>query len=157
MPAKAEVASDPVGEWLMSAADAKAWARKHRLESRHPMTLTRAAAVLAVKQDVARDLVRTGLLNARRAVLHGRQGCWIEPSDLHAFKERYVPLARLAMEAGVRSRDGFEWAQHRGLRVVTGPRVDGSRQYFVDRASNAANRDGGSGRTVDDLLVHDVH
>lgn len=153
--AKRELATDSLGEWLMSAAGAKAWAQKHRLASRASLTLTRAAAVLAVKQDVVRDLVRTGLLSARRAALGGRQGWWIEPSHLHAFKERYVPLAHLAKEAGVRNRDGFAWAQHEGLNVVTGPRVDGSRQYFVDRRSNTAKRE--EGKPVDQLCVAEIH
>lgn len=144
-----------IGAWLMTAADAEAWARKRRLEERDAMTLTRAAQVLAVKYEVARDLLRAGLLSARRGVLGGRQAWWIAPSDLQAFKERYVPLAHLAKEAGIRSRDGLEWAQHLGLSVVTGPRVDGARQYFVDRRS--FKPESGRGRPAGRLHAEEVY
>ena len=47
------------------------------------------------------------------------------------FKKNFRPLVSLAFGAGVGSRRAVAWAEAAGLEVVTGPSVDGGRQYFV--------------------------
>jgi hypothetical protein len=57
---------------------------------------------------------------------------------LREFEQQYEPLVRAAVKAGVDHRHGFAWAQASGAQLVTGPRIDGGRQYFVRCESVAA-------------------
>lgn len=47
------------------------------------------------------------------------------------FKKNYRPLVSLAASAGVGRRRAVPLAEAAGLELITGPSVDGGRQYFV--------------------------
>ena len=126
-----------IGEWLVSAAAVQAWTAGRRAEPSAVLSLSQAAVELGLKHDAVRDLVRSGLLLAVKGSLAHRSSWLVAATDLAAFSARYAPLSTLARAAGVRCRDGFEWAQSKGLKLVCGPRIDGSRQYFVDRLAPA--------------------
>lgn len=123
-----------VGEWRISVAATRAWAARQRSQPSAIVSLSQAAERLGLKHDVVRGLVRAGLLQAVQASPEHRSSWRISAADLTEFGARYVPLSVLADGAGIRRRDGFDWAQKQGLKVICGPRVDGSRQYFVDRS-----------------------
>lgn len=124
--------SVPLGHCLVSTSAIQAWSHELRGVLAAELSMTQVASELNLKHEVVRDLVRAGLLKARQGI-SAHRSCWlITASDCAAFKQRYAPLARLAAEAGVRLRDGFAWAEGKGLTLACGPKVDGSRQYFVD-------------------------
>lgn len=125
--------SCPIGEWLVSGPDIEAWAAGRRGAVGSVLSLGQAAQELGLKHDVALCLVRKGLLPAEKGTLAHRSSWLVSKTDLAAFSRRYTPLAALVRDAGVRVRDGFEWALSRGLKVVCGPKVDGTRQYFVEQ------------------------
>ncbi|MBC7379613.1 MAG: hypothetical protein H7346_19535 [Burkholderiaceae bacterium] len=128
-------AACPIGEWRTSAVACGAWATMQRGKPQEEFTLSDAAATLGLKHDAVRDLIRVGLLKARIGTVRGRRSWCVTEGDLAAFKSRHVALAVLTRDAKVRSRDGLAWARAQNIHVVTGPSVDGSRQYFVDRSS----------------------
>ena len=122
-----------VGDWLVSVAAIQAWTAGRRAKPSTVLALSRAAAELGLKHDVVRDLMRSGLLLSVKGSLGHRSSWLVSAADLAAFSARYVPLATLVRAAGIRTRDGFDWAQSKGLKLVCGPKIDGSRQYFVAR------------------------
>lgn len=135
--AHAATASSVIGDWVTSATDVEVWAKRQRNSAQGELTLSEAAAALALKHDVVRDLIRVGLLKGRLGSARGLSNWCVSVGDVEAFKLRYVPLAVLCREAKVRSRDGLVWARSQGVHVVTGPGVDGSRQYFACRLSQS--------------------
>lgn len=127
---------DPIGNWLVSVAEVQTWSAKHRTGDSTLLTLSQAAQLLSLKHDVVLDLVRGGLISGARKA-PGARGSWsISAAHIQAFREKYGPLSELTSRAGIRHRDGFLWAQAQGLHLVSGPRVDGTRQYFVERIAN---------------------
>jgi hypothetical protein len=124
-----------IGEWLVSAAAVQAWTAGRRAKPATVLSLSQAAVELGLKHDVVRDLVRSGLIPAVKGSMRHRSSWLVAATDLAAFSTRYVPLSMLARAAGVRCRDGFDWALSNGLKLVCGPRIDGSRQYFADRVA----------------------
>lgn len=123
--------ANALGSWLVPLKALRSWNALTRPGPQSVFTLSEVGASLGLKDDVVRDLIRTQLLPAQRGSLDRHASWVVRAQDLDAFRGSYVPLARLAAKAGVRLKDGFDWAQSRGLNVVCGPRVDGSRQYFV--------------------------
>lgn len=122
-----------IGSWRVVEDDVRRWSRGLRDDESGAMALGVAARQLGIKGEVASELVRGGHLPAKSSVVGGRRRWSVTQDDLEAFRHRFVPLVVLARQAGVRPRDAFVWATSRGLSLATGPQVDGSRQYFVDR------------------------
>lgn len=130
--------SGPLGSRLVSESAVQMWVPTQRARDTNVMSLEQAAGSMALKQEVVLSLVRRGLIRAVKGRRGGRLSWLISYDDLAVFQARCVPLAELAARAGVASRKSLEWAQSKGLRVLCGPRIDGSRQYFVERTAAAA-------------------
>lgn len=123
----------PLGEWRISAACLSEWLMQHRDTDPAHLTLGEFSARLGLKGDTVRDLIRVGLLEVHPGIIRNRR-CWcVSRQELERFVASYVPLSFLTTKANVRQRDGYVWATAQGHLVVTGPNVDGSRQYFVQR------------------------
>jgi excisionase family DNA binding protein len=130
---------------LVDGQRARAWLKAHRTEAVSWLTPTQAAKALGLKEQVVYELIDRSLLRAQRT--RGGRG-WLNRIDRHelqAFRETYISLATLAHTTGKAPR-----ALLKALAVapVTGPAVDGARQYFFRRTD--LHRDGleGSGRVL---------
>lgn len=97
------------------------------------MTVPQCAVRLGLKQEVVYHLVRKGLIRTRRARSGRRQAQVVTLAMLHAFEDTYESLSCAAVRAGMDHRRGLQWARANGVALVTGPGVDGGRQYFVRR------------------------
>ncbi|MFV8624497.1 hypothetical protein ACNREE_08495 [Ralstonia pseudosolanacearum] len=97
------------------------------------LTICEAAETLEVKQEVMYHLVSVGLLKTSVAHIGRRTTRVIELAELERFRAEVEPLTSAAARAGVGFRSGLAWAKRRGLSLVSGPCVDGGRQYFVLR------------------------
>lgn len=129
-----------LGQGLITERSVLAWLASLSDQTRSELMLGEVATMLGVKPDVVRDLIRVGLLKARTGQINKRR-CWcISLQDVEDFQQKYVALAELTRQSYVRSKDGFAWAREQQLRVVTGPAVDGSRQYFVSRPDASGAR-----------------
>lgn len=113
----------------LSAAQVQEWVNSQRRGVL--LSIAQTAEAMDLKQQVVYDLARTGLLAVVPLRIRGRIARMVSREAIRQFQTQYVPLARLARSEGVRTRDAYAWASQRGLSVVTGPLVDGSRQYFV--------------------------
>lgn len=123
----------PLGEWWVSADCLAGWLKQHRAKGQARLTLGEFSVRLGLKDEVVRDLIRVKLLYAQPGVIRNRP-CWcVSTQELERFVSSYVPLSLLTTKANVRKRDGYAWALSQGHKVVTGPSLDGARQYFVCR------------------------
>lgn len=123
--------SVPIGAAVLSAAEAKEWLLKHRASTTRDYSVDAAAKMLGIKQEVAYDLVRTGLLRSTTAGVLGQR---MSGADIELFQATYVSLADLARE-GKRSPRAL--LAELSATPVCGPAVDGARQYFYRRSEIA--------------------
>jgi hypothetical protein len=119
--------------WL-SRTQVQTWASRAPAPERRWLTIPESADRLALKQQVAYHLARVGLVRTERAWVGRRSAQVVTFDALREFEEKYETLASAAVRAGVDHRSGLDWALAAGLSVVSGPRVDGGRQYVVRRA-----------------------
>lgn len=116
-----------------STADVNAWWLFARTRASEAVSLSEAANILGVKEQVAYELANRGLLQTITLRVGRRLSQRVPPSAIDEFNAKYAALNTLAVAERVHSRAALGWAQLRGLKVVTGPKIDGTRQYFVER------------------------
>ncbi len=112
---------DDVAQWMRGAGAVKAW-----------LTVPEVARRIAEKEQVVYGLVSCGMLVHQMRRDRGRLAARVDPNSVARFSERFASLIGLAKKAGVRSQDALGWAFECGLNVVTGPKIDGERKYFVE-------------------------
>lgn len=117
----------PIGHAMLSASATRAWRIKHRMQSGEGLSVVHAAKELGLKQQVAYDLVHSGLLKSSGSGVLGRR---IKPEDIESFRARYVSLAELAKKMRCSPRALLAQIS---ATPVCGPFVDGARQYFFLR------------------------
>ena len=118
----------PIGEATLNVTCAKEWLHKHRSEARQDFSVDAAAKALGIKQQVAYDLVRLGLLRSTNA---GSLGQRVSSRDIERFQTTYVSLASLASET---RRSPRALLAELSVSPVCGPTINGARQYFYCRA-----------------------
>ena len=132
----------PIGEATLRAAGVKEWLLKHRSEARQDFSVDAAAKTLGIKQQVAYDLVRLGILHSTTVGVLGQR---VSAGDIERFQTTYVSLASLASKA---RRSPRALLAELSASPVCGPTIDGARQYFYRRAEieSLPVREGSSGR-----------
>lgn len=114
----------PLGKALLNRAEASQWLASGRAADAQGLSVDQAAKTLGIKQQVAYDLVRLGLLANTPHPLLGRR---VTASDLRQFQTTYVSLADYARTVG---RSPRSMLTSLAVAPVCGPAVDGTRQYF---------------------------
>lgn len=117
----------PFGAIDLAEAETRNWLRNFRLNTNGWLSVDAAARFLELKQQVAYELVARGLLPSARTTSSVRQ---IRASDLRAFQSNYVSLAELARHRRCSPRSLLVAIN---AIPVSGPSVDGARQYFFRR------------------------
>ncbi len=95
------------------------------------ISIVEAARRLGTKQEVMYHLVNAGLVKTRIAKLHNRTTRAINIDDLRDFTATFLPLAVFARSVGISIRNAPDWVIEHGIEIVTGPSVDGGRQYWI--------------------------
>jgi TniQ len=108
----------------------------HRTLSRPAATMSTnaAAAALGVKQEVAYAWVRRGLIVTVRGMTHAERGYRITEEALANFRREYVAGTEVAKLLGMRARWVSVKLAASGVLPVSGPAVDGCRQFLFRRA-----------------------
>lgn len=113
-------------------------ATKVPIESSPQLSVVEAARRLGVKQEVMYHLIDRGLMRAQIGKLGRRTARVVDVGDLARFTAQFLPLFTAARAVGVSARKAPEWARQHGIQIVSGPSVDGGRQYWIRRpAPNA--------------------
>lgn len=100
-------------------------------DGRPLLSVPEFAMAYGFKQEVAYHLVKVGLLRTVEDCIGRRTARFIEPTEATRFHSDVTSLAEAARAGGVGSRASLAWARRIGLDVLSGPSVDGGRQYFV--------------------------
>jgi hypothetical protein len=88
-----------------------------------------AAKLLGVGKDVVYFLARKGILLSRNGVGERYSDLLISQDGLNEFNSTYALPAKIAARLGTVSGHLTSLLKTRGIRPVSGPHVDGGRQY----------------------------
>lgn len=94
------------------------------------ISIPEAASMMELKQEVVYHLVSVGLMRSQTAP-EMRRGQVVHVTELERFRQQYEPLASVARRAGINHRRALSWSKSAGIELVSGPTVDGGRQYFA--------------------------
>lgn len=119
----------PIGSVKLARSAVRRWREQLQRDNYRHYSVDGAAKLLGIKQQVAYHLVRTGLLGSVRS--RDNRSVQVRPSDLQSFMAEYVSLVSLAREQGTVSK---VLRTRLPCAPVTGPDIDGGRQYFYRRA-----------------------
>ncbi|MFM0732841.1 hypothetical protein PQQ52_20405 [Paraburkholderia sediminicola] len=99
------------------------------------ISIVEAARRLGIKQEVMYHLINIGLVRTRMGKLRRRAARVVDIDDLQKFTEQFLPLFALAKTMGISAREAPDWARLHDIEIVTGPSVDGGRQYWIRRGA----------------------
>jgi hypothetical protein len=119
---------------FVSQAQVQRWASEPPTGER-VWSIPEVAQRLHLKQEVIYHLVRVGLIQTQTARVGRRLTRVVTRAVLEEFEKQFEPLARTLARHGVDHRRGVSWAGENKLELVSGPRIDGGRQYFVRRGT----------------------
>lgn len=92
---------------------------------------------MKLKEQVAYQLVRAGLLATEIIPENGRPLTLIPTKALNDFEAAFVSAVTLALRLKTSPRHLTQLLQEEGVQPVTGPTVDGGRQTFFRTADVA--------------------
>jgi hypothetical protein len=118
--------------WMVDCASLQTWRTSFRSEADGFLSIPEAAVQLGLKQQVVYGLVNSELIHTSTRMLKKRSARCISSSEVKRFQAAYAPLATLARHNGVPAKLSLEWARSQGMKLATGPLIDGGRQYFVE-------------------------
>ena len=101
------------------------------LDSGSQISIVEAARRLGIKQEVMYHLINIGLIRTRAGKLRRRAARVVDVDDLQKFSDQFVPLITVAKTMGISAREAPEWARQHAMEIVSGPSLDGGRQYWV--------------------------
>lgn len=117
----------PLGKVTLNVESVRTWL-SHRRIAVTTMTIDQAAQRLGLKQQVAYDLARRGLLTTVKDQFKGSR---VKPEEIEAFRLNYISLAEFSRHL----KHSPKWVlQNMRIFPITGPSIDGSRQYFFQRS-----------------------
>lgn len=122
---------------LFSAKGVKDFVDLRRMRREDGLTIPQAALRMKLKEQVAYQLVRAGLLETVMIQENGRPLSLIPTKTLNDFEVAYVSAATLAARLRTSPRHLTLLLQEEGVQPVTGPTVDGGRQTFFRTADVA--------------------
>lgn len=127
--------TDRLSEMRFREPDLQAWLRDARDATTPWVSVSRASELLSLKEQVVYELVARNFLIADVIAKGGHAIRRIALPSLQQFEETYIALSELAKQRNTSSRSLLRKI---AIRPVTGPDIDGARQYFFRRADLAA-------------------
>lgn len=127
------------------------WVTEQGHQDDAALPLPTCALLLGLKQQVIYHLAHIGLISVHTArTSRGRFARVATMASVDQFQRRFVALARLARESGVDHRGAVNWANTNGIALVSGPSIDGGRQYFALRPTQSLSGRGSRSRLRSD-------
>ncbi|WP_231890168.1 hypothetical protein [Methylomonas methanica] len=124
----------PLGSILLAEQQTRQWRVEKRCEGGVSLSVDEAAQWLGLKQQVVYDLVKLGLLATIKDDLPGQR---VTHAGIDDFQTSYISLAEYAKTMNRAPR----WLlQTLSVRPVSGPMIDGGRQYFFRRSDLCTER-----------------
>lgn len=125
-----------IAGFLFRKSDLENWFRCTHPVKATSSSIPEAAQFLDIKQEVAYCLVRRGLLPICKEKVGRRYATRVLRTSLMEFCASYVFGRDLAEEVGTSPRALAERLDRLDIRPISGPSVDGGRQYLFVRSSS---------------------
>lgn len=122
-----------ISGWTFNENTLKAWKVKSQQGFGTWLTVTQAAKIIGIKQQVAYELVHMGLMKAE--ILHRQPngGSRVRRTEVEGFKRDYVFATEVAQRLGVSPRKAIGILQKRSIDPISGPGIDDGRQVLYIR------------------------
>lgn len=122
----------PLGKWHVPVQPVKAWLSRWKAHHLEIMSVAAAARAMGFKEETAYDLVHAGLLQTHaQGKGSSRQ---VTTEGIRQFQELYVTAAEVSRALGTSPKALLATTD---TQPITGPTIDGSRQYFFKRSDVA--------------------
>ncbi|MFV1849665.1 MAG: helix-turn-helix domain-containing protein [Porticoccaceae bacterium] len=118
-------------------ADFRAFLYNEKRTIKWAVTIREASRMLGLNEEAARDLVHKGFLETISVPVDGRLRRQVSLDAIERFKSTYVSASCLAANKNTSARTVVAQLRELGTNPVTGPAIDGSRQYFFRRSASA--------------------
>ncbi|EKF10351.1 hypothetical protein [Thalassospira profundimaris] len=118
-------------------ADFRAFLYNEKRTIKWAVTIREASRMLGLNEEATRHLVHKGFLETTSVPVDGRLRRQVSLDAIERFKATYVSASSLAAHKNASARSVVAQLQESGTNPVTGPAIDGSRQYFYRRSAIA--------------------
>ncbi|MCA1625973.1 MAG: helix-turn-helix domain-containing protein [Acidobacteria bacterium] len=92
-----------------------------------------AVRLLRVEPQTVYNLVKRGIINAVKTA-NGSSELMISRTGIQAFKATYIRSSKVSWRFKISPAEFANTLMSHGIQPITGPTIDGSRQYVFDRS-----------------------
>ena len=128
-----------VAAWSFKEIELKNWKAKNQNGQGNWLTITQAAKLIGIKEQVAYELLKAGFLHGEVMPLQMKRGTRIKRSSIEEFEVKYIFGTQVAEILGCSPRKAANNLIKLGIQPVSGPTIDGLRQVLYIRC-NELNR-----------------
>ncbi|WP_417799090.1 helix-turn-helix domain-containing protein, partial [Terasakiella pusilla] len=122
---------------FFSDADFRAFLYNEKRTIKWAVTIREASRMLGLNEEATRNLVTKGFLETISVPLDGRLRRQVSLDAIERFKVTYISASCLAAHKNTSAKTVVVQLKELGTSPVTGPAIDGSRQYFFRRSATA--------------------
>ena len=119
-----------IGHLSFVGSELRAWLDHYRSSAGGTYSVSQAAKILRVKQQVAYELVRSGFLRVICVDSSSARGSRVTLQAIEEFRREFISLVDIAKVKSIHPRILLSQMES---RPVCGPSIDGLRQYFFRR------------------------
>lgn len=122
-----------IAAWNFKESELKNWKLKNQNGMGTWLTITQAAKILGIKEQVAYELVNLGYLQSEVMPKQVKRGTRIRKSIIDAFNQNYIFATKIAEAMSCSSRKVINHFANFGKQPLSGPMIDGARQVLYKR------------------------
>lgn len=122
-----------IAAWNFKESELKNWKLKNLNGMGTWLTITQAAKILGIKEQVAYELVNLGYLQSEVMPKQVKRGTRIRKSIIDAFNQNYIFATKIAEAMSCSPRKVINHFANFGKKPLSGPMIDGARQVLYKR------------------------
>ena len=122
-----------IAAWNFPEAALKHWKIKNQNGLGYWLTISQAAKLMSIKEQVAYELVRAGYLQTEVMPLQMKQGTRVKRTTIEQFKEKYIFATQIAEVFRCSPRKIINDLLNMSIKPISGPQIDGLRQVLYLR------------------------
>jgi hypothetical protein len=122
-----------IAAWNFKESELKNWKLKNQNGMGTWLTITQAAKILGIKEQVAYELVSLGYLHTEVMPKQVKRGTRLRKQNLTEFEQGYIFATHIAEALGCSSRKVISHLASFDIEPVSGPMINGARQVLYKR------------------------
>lgn len=122
-----------IAAWNFKELDLKNWKLKNQNGMGSWLTISQAAKIIGIKEQVAYELVRLGYLQSEVMPKQIKRGTRIKRSTIEAFNQHYMFATKIAEGMSCSPRKVINHLASFEKHPISGPNIDGARQVLYKR------------------------